>query len=209
MKCIGGRLFSVTLMMLAVIALGAPLHSQDKKNASTSPMISDDAASGGVPIKFADLQIQMDADKDGAVTQEEWDRVFLKADKNGDNRLSIGEMDQALRQEERDSVGDSVAARTAAFVRLDRSQNEAIELLEWPGKKRTFRYLDLNHDGGLSREEFMSDNARWWNLVFEDLDFDGNRMIPRTEWMDSDAEFNRLDRNHNGGIERREFYNPR
>jgi Ca2+-binding EF-hand superfamily protein len=205
MKFIGGRLFIVTLMALPVIALGTHLHSQDKKIAGTSPMISDDTVR--IP-QACGSQIQMDTDE-MVVTQEEWNSAFLKIDGSGDKRLSYKEIDQAFRQEERDSVADSNAARTAALVRLDRNQNEVIEFSEWPGKKRTFRYLDMNHDEVLSREEFMSENARWWNLAFEDLDFDGNRMISRKEWMDSDAEFNRLDRNHNGGIERREFYNPR
>jgi Ca2+-binding EF-hand superfamily protein len=61
----------------------------------------------------------------------------------------------------------------------------------------------------LSREEFLSDRGRWWNEIFENLDFDGNNAISRSEWLDSDASFDRLDRDHNGIITKQEFYNPR
>lgn len=194
----------------AIPLLVLPSHvcAQNAVSAGAGPAVSEEAAPG-ISLKLADLRVAMDTDADGFITQEEWRRVFLDADENGDQRLSLAEMEQSFHREDASAAADSAAARTAAFVRLDRSQNDAIEMAEWPGKKRDFRYLDMNRDGVISREEFMSRNARWWNLVFESLDFNGNRMISRDEWMDTDLEFDRLDRNHNGGIERREFYNPR
>lgn len=160
-------------------------------------------------MAFVDLQAQIDADKDGFIVQEEWKQFFLNMDDNNDNRLSYEEVQKAFRQEQESAKMDFAAARKNAFARLDADRNGTIESSEWPGKKRNFRYLDLNHDTVLSLEEFTSQNARSWNMVFEDLDLDGNKIIIRSEWMDLDSEFDRLDRNHNGGIERKEFYYPR
>jgi Ca2+-binding EF-hand superfamily protein len=208
MKFFGSRLLSLSLAVILLIFGGAHLFSKGKKNSSSNPMASKETVSE-LPINFVDLQIQIDADKDGYITQDEWNQFFLKVDENRDNRLSYEELQKAFRQAPEDAMMDFAAARKAAFVRLDANKNGMIEFLEWPGKKRTFRYLDLNHDGVLSLEEFTSKNAHSWNLAFEDLDLDGNKIIARSEWMDIDSEFDRLDRNHNGGIERKEFYNPR
>jgi hypothetical protein len=99
--------------------------------------------------------------------------------------------------------------RLAAFRRMDANKNDAIDPAEWPGNKRDFAYLDANHNVSLSREEFLAKNGRWWNQTFENLDFNGDKIIVRSEWLDSDASFNRLDRDSNGAIERKEFYRPR
>jgi len=107
-------------------------------------------------------------------------------------------------------AGDDFATvRADAFSRLDENQNGVIEASEWRGKKRAFRLLDVNRDGVITPEEFMSLKVRWWNQTFYNLDLNGDRIITRDEWMDVEEGFNRLDRNHDGIIERREFYSPR
>jgi Ca2+-binding EF-hand superfamily protein len=213
MRFFRGRLLIVSLAMIHLIFGGAQLFSKDTKNTNSAPQVSQISREmvSEIPISFAELQTQIDVDKDGFVTQEEWNQFFLKADENMDKRLSFEEIQHAFRQEKEAAKADFITVRKAAFVRLDANKNGTIEFSEWPGKKRkrSFRYLDLNHDGVLSLEEFTSQNAHWWNIVFEDLDFDRNRVITRSEWMDLDSEFDRLDRNHNGGIERKEFYYPR
>jgi Ca2+-binding EF-hand superfamily protein len=209
MKFFRGRLLIVSLLMILLIFTGAQVFSRDKKNKKTTPQVSQMSreAVSEIPISFTEFQI--DVDRDGFITQEEWNQFFLKADENNDHRLSPEEIQHAFRQEQEVAKTDFVAARKAAFARLDTNKNGTIEPSEWPGKKRSFRYLDLNHDGLLSSEEFTSQNAHSWNIVFEDLDLDRNGVITRSEWMDSDSEFDRLDRNHNGGVERKEFYFPR
>ncbi|MDR1726664.1 MAG: hypothetical protein LBT74_01825 [Acidobacteriota bacterium] len=99
--------------------------------------------------------------------------------------------------------------RADFFARIDADESGKIEVAEWPGRKKAFRLLDVNRDGGVTFVEFQSRKARFWNQVFENIDLDGNRMITRDEWMDVSSGFDRLDRDKNGIIDRSEFYSPR
>jgi Ca2+-binding EF-hand superfamily protein len=151
---------------------------------------------------------QVDKDHDGFITQQEWIDYFVEQDKNKDGKLSMDELN-SLSDSIREEGSNPNQGRMAAFERLDVNKDDVVSATEWPGQAADFRYLDANHDGVLSREEFLSDRGRWWNEIFENLDFDGNHAISRSEWLDSDASFDRLDRDHNGIIAKQEFYNPR
>ena len=102
-----------------------------------------------------------------------------------------------------------LTVRAEAFDRLDKDGKGYIDDKDWPGRKRAFRLMDVNRDGRITLEEFQSLRNRWRNRSFENLDLDGNRVITRDEWMDIPEDFDRLDRNKNGMIERHEFYRPR
>jgi Ca2+-binding EF-hand superfamily protein len=161
----------------------------------------------GISVDWTDFQRALDADRDGYVTKEEWDRAFVDHDVNGDGRLSVEELQAFFPKSGSRILTD--AERQEAFERLDKNQSGVIERSEWPGNDMSFSRMDANHDGVISREEFLARNVRWWNLTFEELDFNGNGFITRAEWLDSDASFDRLDHNHDGVIEKSEFYNPR
>jgi Ca2+-binding EF-hand superfamily protein len=161
----------------------------------------------GITVDWTDFQRALDADRDGYITKEEWARAFVERDTNGDNRLSVEELQAFFPKSISRDLADT--GRQEAFEQVDKDRSGVIERSEWPGKDKSFRHLDVNRDGVISREEFMATNVRWWNDTFEELDFDVNGAITRAEWLDSDASFNRLDHDHNGIIEKREFYNPR
>ncbi|MCL2877931.1 MAG: hypothetical protein FWF13_04030 [Acidobacteria bacterium] len=101
------------------------------------------------------------------------------------------------------------AVRAEAFARLDKDGKGYITIHDWPGRNRAFRLMDVNRDGRVTLEEFQSLRNRWRNRTFENLDIDGNRVITRDEWMDVMGDFDRLDRNKDGMIQRHEFYHPR
>ena len=107
------------------------------------------------------------------------------------------------------SSGDWYSARVEAFARLDKDGKGYIEEEDWPGRKRAFRLMDVDRDGRITLEEFQSLSNRWRNRTFGNLDLDGNGIITRDEWMDIPEDFDRLDRNKDGVIQRNEFYNPR
>lgn len=205
MKSIGGRAFIVILVAFTSPVWG--IHAEGKQNTGqASPSIPGNRSQWS-GVDCTDLLRQLDADRDGVIVREEWDRFFSKHDENGDNILTQEEIRPKAGRSSSEETADS--GRIAAFERLDKNHNDAIDFSEWPGKERDFRYIDSDHNGSLSREEFLSRNGRWWNETFENLDFDGDGAITRSEWLDSDASFDKLDRDHNGVIVRAEFYNPR
>jgi len=192
---------------LLALSLGLSLHlaAQTKDPAATPS----DTVSGQMGLESAELLRRLDADRNGFISQREWNDFFTSRDQDGDGRLAPEEIESSLRQARgEESLGPDYG-RTAAFERLDVNGNDSIDASEWPGRKKDFLYLDANLNNLVSREEFLSRNGRYWNQVFENLDFNDDKIISRSEWLDSKASFDRLDRDRNGVIVRSEFYRPR
>jgi Ca2+-binding EF-hand superfamily protein len=198
------RRFLWVLMSLVPAFFCAHLLAQSPQSRETAP--SDQGLRTYKSVfNFSDVVRRMDYDQDGFITRNEWERFFDDSDKNADKRLAPEEIGPFMDQE----VMELDKGRLAAFDRLDINKNNGIEASEWPGKDKDFSYLDANHNRSLSREEFLSRDGRFWNEPFENLDFNDDGLIYRSEWLDSDSAFDKLDRDRNGVIERREFYNPR
>ncbi len=198
-----------TVLFLLLFAVPTVvLWAQAKKTTDQSQRAVYRERSAWAGISSELLLSQIDTDRDGVITREEWDRYFRERDENKDDRLTAEEILGGQKVKE-DETQNPDAGREAAFRRLDVNKNDQIERSEWPGNDRSFKHMDANRDGVVSLEEFMSRNGRYWNEKFENLDFNRNGIITRDEWMDSEIAFQRLDHDHNGVIERREFYNPR
>ncbi len=202
------RSFQITVIMSVMIFPPATLLAQAKKPAD-APDPATALQSGKMGEQSTEFLRQVDSNHDGFISQTEWTQFFAKQDQNGDKLLSLDEMKSSSPQSNGEGDANADAGRLAAFARLDANRNDAIDKAEWPGKSKDFRYLDANRNNSLSREEFLARNGRWWNETFDNLDFNGDGAIVRSEWLDSEATFKKLDRNRNGAIERREFYNPR
>jgi hypothetical protein len=207
MRLLNGGALKI-LITLSLVFAGACIYAQS--NQESKPFLPDVGARNyGAAFNCADVLKRLDTDRDGYLTRNEWERFFDDHDTNADGRLSQDEVQPNSRREENEEALRPDQGRLMAFERLDANKNDAIESSEWPGREEAFRNMDANHDGSLSREEFLSRNGRYWNEKFENLDFNGDKLITRSEWLDSDLSFDRLDRDHNGVVERHEYYNPR
>jgi Ca2+-binding EF-hand superfamily protein len=158
----------------------------------------------GPELNSTDLLRRIDADHDGFVTRDEWNRFFADHDENKDGLLARQELGVQEPQERQPFPPDP--AIDELFARLDQDKDGMVSQSEWTGSKRQFQRADADRDGRLSREEFRSPNARFWNQLFEDLDTNGDHIITRTEWLDTEEAFRRLDRDRDGVITGREFY---
>jgi Ca2+-binding EF-hand superfamily protein len=202
----------IAFILLGLVLAASFLFAQAKKSADQSkrPVYVDQAT--WVGLEGAQLLREIDADHDGVITHEEWERFFRDHDENKDGRLTANEIaptqTTGTKEESSEALGPDIG-RLKAFDRLDVNKDDVIERNEWPGNDRSFKRMDANRDGVLSREEFLSRNGRYWNESFENLDFDRNGVITRAEWLDSEAAFQRLDHDRNGVIDRFEFYTPR
>ncbi len=208
MKSFSNRVFVVLLLTLMIQLGNGYLYAQSVDSKEASQPESKSGLFEAVSC-CEGLFGLMDADQDSFVTRDEWQRIFADYDEDGDNRLSKEEIESFSVQGRSNGELDPNQGRLAAFGRLDVNRNNVIDHSEWPGHDGVFGYLDANQNGSLTREEFLSNNARFWNQPFENLDFDADGIIVRSEWLDSDRSFDRLDRDRNGAVERREFYNPR
>jgi Ca2+-binding EF-hand superfamily protein len=207
MRLVGSRFF-LPVASLALIFSAVQIFAQSKEGA---PAPQSDRGSPAYPAgsDLGGLLRLMDTNRDGAISLNEWEKFFFDHDTDADTRLSQEEIRAFSSRTSGESDQDPDAARLAAFDRLDADKNGGIDLAEWPGNKKDFQLFDADRNRLLSREEFMSRKARWWNETFENLDFDKNKIITRSEWLDSKESFDRLDRDHNGVIDRIEFYGAR
>lgn len=159
----------------------------------------------------------MDRNHDGIIKKEEWqgsERSFEVHDWNGDGELSGREVAIGAQRgtpvEEADHVPNRMERyvnwSAAGFADLDHNRDRRITANEWHYDIETFRRVDRNGDGALTQAEFLGggdwDDDRGDN--FDDLDVDNNGWVERREWHGAAAVFTQLDRNRDGVLSRYE-----
>ncbi len=163
----------------------------------------------------AEIRFQgMDTNGDGTISRQEWrgnDRSFANHDWNNDGQLSGAEVRVGAQRDTNWEEADHIPNRyeryvswtQAGFNNLDHNRNRKIDSNEWHYDIETFRRVDRNRDGGLDQTEFLGgevDDARADN--FDELDWNNNGRVERTEWYGTPAVFNDLDRNRDGVLSR-------
>lgn len=143
--------------------------------------------------------MQLDANRDGRISAQEWHydhEMFVRVDRNRNNFLSRAEF---LDNQFDDDRGDQ-------FDDLDVNGNNRVESAEWHGGANAFQWLDRNNDGALTRVEMVGTPARGRSQdQFTSLDINSDRAVSRTEWQWSPASFAALDRNNDGRLTRLEY----
>jgi hypothetical protein len=156
----------------------------------------------------------MDTNNDGIITRAEWrgsDRAFQNQDWNGDGRLSGQEVAIGGRRNDNFEEADHLPNRyeryvswtQAGFNNLDHNRDRRVTANEWHFDLETFRRVDRNRDGALDQSEFLgtdADDAR--DASFDDLDWNNNGRVERSEWTGTPAVFTNLDRNRDGVLSR-------
>lgn len=159
----------------------------------------------------------MDANNDGRVTRQEWKgsaRSFEVHDWNNDGVLSGEEVRVGGRRAQQLESADHNPNRwetnlnwtRSSFTSLDHNRDNRLTSNEWHFDLETFRRVDRNRDNALSLNEFIGegveDDLRGDN--FDDLDVNNNGRVERSEWYGALADFRWLDQNNDGILSRYE-----
>jgi hypothetical protein len=165
--------------------------------------------------KPAQIRFQvMDQNKDGIIQRTEWQgstRAFAVQDWNGDGVLSGQEVRIGAQRNtnwleadhQPNRVERNLSWTATAFTNLDHNRDGRLTANEWHYDTETFNRVDRNRDQAINRAEFLGngqDDGR--DINFDDLDVNNNGRVERTEWYFSDAAFTSLDRNRDGSLNR-------
>lgn len=164
------------------------------------PLMTTDAAA-----QVAERYRASDRNNDGVITRAEWRgalQTFRDLDWNRDGVLSGDEVrDPAWRPQGRGWRADT-------FEDLDRDNNGRLSRGEWTTDRLAFHQVDRNGDNFISRGEFLNANITYdpYDVAdFNELDDDGSGRIERREWTGTAATFNRLDLNRDNALTRSEL----
>jgi hypothetical protein len=156
----------------------------------------------------------MDQNGDRMIQREEWQgstRAFSNQDWNGDGVLSGQEVRVGAQRDTNWETADHEPARAernlswtaAAFTNLDHNRDSRLTAAEWHYDLETFNRVDRNRNKSISRAEFLGENQDdGRDINFDDLDANNNGRVERTEWYFSNEAFTSMDRNRDGTLSR-------
>jgi Ca2+-binding EF-hand superfamily protein len=91
------------------------------------------------------------------------------------------------------------------FKQLDRNGDGYVSLSEWPLDPDSYRTVDRNKDGRLSRNELLTPNVLRRDDRFRQLDANGDGRLSPTERRPGGTILDRLDRDRDGYVTTREY----
>ncbi len=116
---------------------------------------------------------------------------------------------QAAQPAPKGSAKEAETAYEKRFQEMDRNRNGSISLDEWPLEASSFRVVDRNEDGRLSRRELLTPNTLRrdpFEERFQVLDINGDGRLDSSE-IRRDRGLEGGDRNRDGILDRREYGN--
>ncbi len=156
----------------------------------------------------------MDTNGDRMIQRDEWQgsrRAFANQDWDGNGVLSGEEVRVGAQRNTNWEEADHEPSRAesnlswsaSAFTNLDHNRDGRLTTNEWHYDLETFNRVDRNRDKSINRAEFLGtnqDDGR--DINFDDLDANNNGRVERSEWYYSAATFTSLDRNRDGVLSR-------
>ena len=180
---------------------------------SLVPAVQTSAEAQGQTQPVSKYRFQaLDKNRDGRITRAEWDgndRSFQNHDWNGDGVLSGNEVrpgahrDTELADHQPNRFERNLNWTRANFNSLDHNKDGRLSANEWHFDLETFRRVDANRNDSISVQEFLGegvDDVR--DAQFDDMDWNNNGRVERAEWYGGAAEFTRLDANRDGVLSR-------
>ena len=133
--------------------------------------------------------------------------AFSRATKSGSTRAGPASRSTRKISATRTRITHSTSWTARGFTGLDHNRDNRIARDEWHFDPETFRRAYHNHDGSLSRAEFLgtdgtADDDRADHVRYLDANRDGR--VTRDEWHGSPAQFDALDDNRDGLLSSRE-----
>jgi Ca2+-binding EF-hand superfamily protein len=171
---------------------------------------------GTLESRFA----QLDRNHNGVINRGEWRGETLSfdaVDRNGDNRITLDEYVNQTADGYGYNDGTGANDMQARFARMDRNRDGVISRGEW-SDSTAFRTVDRNNDGVVTLREYLNapvvyEQPSGYNppagydqygtsrsTQFDDLDRNGNGYIERREWPYNLTEFDAMDRNGDGRL---------
>lgn len=137
--------FSIFTVCVFALLLGTAVLAQD-------PPTQPRPRQRGGPRREKRIK-NMDVDKDGAISRDEWkgrSLAFARIDKNGDGSLTREELVAAGTRQARPGQ------RKGRVKQMDTNNDNQISRDEWKGDTKRFNRLDVNSDGVITKEELRS-----------------------------------------------------
>ena len=136
--------------LLAVLAMGFIVSGVAIAQQQPLPAPQVQQPAQGKEPRQGRMGRNLDADKDGRISREEWLRAdrFDRLDANRDGFLTEDEL------RTRHATLEAPVLIGSRPIRMDENGDGQISQSEWKGQPEVFSRLDANSDGVLTRDEF-------------------------------------------------------